>query len=113
MDIEVALYSGRPNPRFRLESDAAAELLRRLTALPPLSGAPKTQDGLGYRGIRIETDTSEIQVSDGTVLIHERTGRERQLRDPGRPLESCLVEAAAAVLEPETAAFLRQDLRQG
>jgi hypothetical protein len=115
MDVEVDLYSGRPNPRFRLDPAAAAELMRRLAALPPLSGPATPRETLGYRGLRIdagvaESPATEIVVSDGVVIVRDRDGAERLLKDPHRGLERWLIEAGTANLDPGEVVVLRQDL---
>jgi hypothetical protein len=115
MDVEVDLYSGRPNPRFRLEPTAAAELMRRLAALPPSSGRATLREGLGYRGLRIdagatESPVAEIVVSDGVVLVRDRGGTERLMEDTHRRLERWLVEVGTASLDPSELAVLREDL---
>ncbi len=115
MDVVVDLYSGRPNPRFRLEPTAAAELMHLLDALPPSSGRTTVREGLGYRGLRIdahatESPVAEIVVSDGLVLVRDRDGAERPLEDPHRGLERWLIETGAVSLDPSEVAVLREDL---
>jgi len=115
MDVEVDLYSGRPNPRFRLDPAVAAELMRRLDALPPLSGPATPRETLGYRGLRIdagvaESPVTEILVSNGVVFIRDRGGAERLLEDIHRGLEQWLIEAGMANLDPGEVAVLRHDL---
>lgn len=115
MDVEVDLYSGRPNPRFRLEPAAAAELMRRVAALPPLSGRATPRETLGYRGLRIDAGVAqspaiEIVVSDGVVFVRDRGGAERALQDLHRGLERWLIEAGTANLDPGEVAVLHQDL---
>lgn len=112
MDVEVDLYSGRPNPRFRLDAAAATELLRRLSTLHPSSVPPAPPAGLGYRGLRVDVGTdhppiTRILVSGGSVLVREETGRERRLHDPGRALERWLIDLGAGVLDPGTIAVIR------
>ena len=118
MNVEVDLYSGRRNPRFHLEPTAAAELMRRLAALPPSSGSTMPRQGLGYRGLRIdvgapEPGIAEVVVSDGVVILRDRGGMERVLEDPQRELERWIVEAGVANLDPDEIAVLRQDLASG
>ncbi|MCP2259810.1 hypothetical protein LX15_003519 [Streptoalloteichus tenebrarius] len=114
MEIEVDLYSGRPNPRLPLGGEAAAELVRRLAALSSTAhGSPAT--GLGYRGIRIVNESdehpfAEVVVSRGVVVVRDRQGGERRLGDPDRALESWLVDVVAAGLEPDTARYVREEL---
>jgi hypothetical protein len=112
-EVEVDLYSGRLNPRFSLDAETEAELVRRLAALPPLGSRAVPREGLGYRGLRIEGQAaapfSQIVVSDGVVLVYDRAGGERQFADPGRTLERWLVETSAAHLAPGELDMLRQD----
>jgi hypothetical protein len=112
--VEVDLYSGRPNPTFVVDAAAAAELRRRLDALPPASGTARPRDGLGYRGLRVRAGTPElppeVYVSDGTVVVHAADGSATRLADEGRALERWLFEAGAAGLGPDEAAVVRDDL---
>jgi hypothetical protein len=115
MDVEVDLYSGRPNPYFRLDPAKAGELMRRLAALPPSHGDATPREGLGYRGLRIEagaadSPVAEIVVSDGVVLVRNRGGGQYLLEDPDRALERWLIEAGAASLDPGEVLVLRRDL---
>jgi hypothetical protein len=117
MDVEIDLYSGRPNPRFRLDPASAAELIRRLVALRPSTGHARPREGLGYRGLRIEPDATgspfaEVVISGGVVLVRDHDGRERLLDDPGRDLERWLVEASASEVDADVVALLRRDLAQ-
>lgn len=116
MDVEVDLYSGRPNPRFRLEPAAAAVLMHRLAVLPPLPGRATPRATLGYRGLRInagvtESTVTEIVVSGGAVFVRDRDGSEHVLKDVDRELERWLVEAGAGQLDPHEVAVLDQDLK--
>jgi hypothetical protein len=114
MDVEVDLYSGRPNPHFRLDQAGAATLMRLLAALPPLSGHAAPRQTLGYRGLRIvsmtESPIAEIVVSGGVVFVRDRDGAEHLLKDPDRRLERWIVDAGAASLDPSTIAIVNEDL---
>jgi hypothetical protein len=115
LEVEVDLYSGRPNPRLRLAPAAAAELMRRVAALSPLSGPARISEGLGYRGFRIEPDNddpsvAESVISNGVVVVRDRSGAERFLADPERALERWLAETVRPTLDPQVAAVLTQQL---
>jgi hypothetical protein len=114
MDVEVDLYSGRPNPHFRLNPDEASEVLRRLADLPPLSDHAAPREGLGYRGLRLVPESSdsiaEIEVSAGVVVVHNRDGSVVYLADPGRTLERWLIETGAESLGPDVTSVLRQEV---
>jgi hypothetical protein len=115
MDVEIDLFSGRPNPRVRLDPQAAEELMRRLAALRPSTGQARPRDKLGYRGLRIQTEPSgspvaEVVVSGGVVVVRDVDGRESWRDDPGRRLERWLVESLASEMNSDLVALLRHDL---
>lgn len=98
-EVEVDLFSGRPNPRFALDEGAAAELSRRLAVLPGEAvPAPAGEAPLGYRGVRVRfPDGVEISAANGLVMRQD--GRTMGwFADPGRRLEAWLLERAAAAL---------------
>ena len=113
MQVEVDLFSGRPNPRFTLEPAQAAELLRRIAVLSPLDAAPEFPDNLGYRGLKVHVDedgpVAEIRISSGTVVVRERPDSQRVFLDQARALERWLVETGATSIEPEVMSVLRQE----
>ena len=45
MRVELDVYSGRPNPRWELTDQQAAELLTRLEAAQPVPGDSASFDG--------------------------------------------------------------------
>ncbi|MGW2374124.1 hypothetical protein [Kitasatospora sp. NPDC001683] len=114
MDVEVDLYSGRPNPRFPLRPAAVDELGRRIAALTPATGGERPYDGLGYRGMRVLTGpaetVAELVVSGELVTLRTPDGSLRHLRDPGRTLERWLLDQGAEDLAPEVTATVRQEL---
>jgi hypothetical protein len=126
MDVEVDLYSGRPNPRFTLGSGATAELTHRLETLPPAGESARPHEGLGYRGLHVQagstdSDTdadivtdivTEIVVSGGLVTVRNPDGSMRRLKDPERALERWLLDRGAADLDPNVVATIRQDLKR-
>ncbi|MEV5978371.1 hypothetical protein [Streptomyces sp. NPDC052114] len=116
MDVEIDLYSGRPNPVFGLAPEAGEELVGRIAALPPAPPGAAPPEGLGYRGLRITGDPKgdivEIVVSGGVVVVRDRNGSERVLQDPGRSLEHSLAELAATRLDPAELSLLRRELRR-
>ncbi|GHG78827.1 hypothetical protein GCM10018779_59160 [Streptomyces griseocarneus] len=87
MLVEVDLFSGRPNPRWRL-GPRAAEEFRTLTAgLPPAGPVARPPSpGLGYRG---------FTVTDADRVIHVFAGRVTEgttsRTDPDRSLEHWLL----------------------
>jgi len=51
VEIMLNIFSGRPNPRWRLSDEQVNDLQARLRALP--EAAPVVPPGLGYRGFII------------------------------------------------------------
>ena len=102
MQVEIDVYSGRPNPVWELDAVQSAELAAKLQALPA-AGAGALPDGLGYRGLRLRPQTSGtavpaaaglIEIGAGRVHMTRADGTTRQLADPGRALERWLIDTA-------------------
>jgi hypothetical protein len=114
MDVEVDLYSGRPNPHFALGPVESGEVMRRIGALPPAADSKQPRDGLGYRGLHIRAGSDDtatgIVVSDGLVVIRDPDGSLRRLRDPGRTLERWTIDVGVTNLDPEAVATIRHEL---
>lgn len=89
LHVVLDLFSGLPNPRWTLDADAARELVRRVGALAPRTGAPDPPS-LGYRGLVVEQagprSAASMRFYRGTVFLSDR-----QLTDPDRALERWLV----------------------
>jgi len=101
-NVEIDVYSGRPNPSWSLSKEVISDLLRRLQVLEPSRSAPTEFDGLGYRGVRAELrDSLELSaslfVSRGSVTII-RNGRQSWYRDEGRELELWLVHTGTNIV---------------
>jgi hypothetical protein len=98
MEVELDVFSGRPNPRLGLLPHQAREftnILRRLLrqrkhAVPP-------EQGLGYRGFIVTGTSDELGNYDKVVVangsVHARSGSvSLQLEDRDRALERWLLE---------------------
>jgi hypothetical protein len=113
-EVELDLYSGRPNPRFALDDATEVELAGRLARLPPSAGPLSLREGLGYRGFRIRGGSgarfAEVAVSDGVVWVLDKAGAERWFTDPDRALERWLADVARQHLGSEELDLLRHDL---
>jgi hypothetical protein len=91
IEVELLVYSGRPNPRVELDASLAAEFTTRLGALGPLDHEFSADGRLGYRGLRVSfaagPTIQEVEISAGAVRIHDRTGATWDLADPQREFE--------------------------
>ena len=113
-EVEVDIYSGLPNPRFVLGAAQAAELERRIAALPPPLANTGPRTGLGYRGVLVR-DTGpfvDLVISAGTVTMRDRSGHVTQKSDPRRELERWLIEAGAGHLQQGELEAIREELRR-
>lgn len=100
MLVELDVFSGRPNPRWRLDANDQAWLRARLATLAPSAEALAPPPDLGYRG---------FAWSDAGGLYRARLGRVETpfgpRRDPGCAIERFLLDRL-----PTQAAPLRQRL---
>lgn len=105
VEVELDVYSGRPNPTWVLSAEDSAELRRRIDALPATTGSAPAGN-LGYRGFlcRLAEGAAPARVRQVVALpdgsTRDAAGRalERWLLDTGRPRLSADV---IAVVEQE------------
>ena len=74
--VELDLFSGRPNPAWQLDESRTRQLQQLVASLSPASTGPPDPPGLGYRGFRIRVGDRLYRVWDGHVPIHEVTNDE-------------------------------------
>ncbi len=77
LEVELDVFSGRPNPGWRLSAAESAELMALLDALP--GGPERMPPALGYRGFVVHdrsgsagAQASPLRVFDGTVKLGDR-----------------------------------------
>lgn len=109
MQVELDAFSGRPNPRWELAGPEVSELTKQLRELKPSQGRANTFEGLGYRGFVIRTDSEEIRVYRGVVVI-ERGGHEERLDDSGRTLERWLFHSAQGHVDEAVLQYIGSEL---
>jgi len=91
VEVELDIFSGRPNPKWTLEPRLEAELCDKLDSLlSDTRGSFPEPPGLGYRGFLIGMETGTIRVYRGTVQIGDEVKE-----DPARALEKWLLETAS------------------
>lgn len=104
MQVEVDVYSGRPNPHWNLTPQEAEEFVSRFQGLPSSQGTETMNEGLGYRGLivtkpgdRIE-GYNEILISNGLVLArHDEQSQE--FTDQNRKLEKWVLQTGKGWLD--------------
>ena len=106
-DVEIDVFSGRPNPTWSLSHTQTASLLEMVAGLPQ-SEAGAAPDHLGYRGmiVRLHDATArELTVHNGVVVV-DGTSR----TDPERRVERWLLETGRGAVEQSTYDFVEGEL---
>lgn len=104
MQVELDVFSGRPNPRWNLTSQEAKEFVNRFQALPQHLERSAIEEGLGYRGLIVtELDEpiqeyEEILVANGLVIAKQDRQSER-FTDQNRRLEEWLLQTGRGQLD--------------
>jgi hypothetical protein len=107
MQVEIDLFSGRPNPAWELTAAEVSELKARLATLP--TGLPVAMpEVLGYRGLHIsplpgrqginEPSSAntfiDVQIGGGAINAVRYNGTALHLVDTGQSLECWLLTIA-------------------
>jgi len=89
MEIELDVFSGRPNPRWLASPEHAASVSAALSSLPAAPDQPEPGH-LGYRGFVVRQQGLSARVYGGRVIVTangttrtfvDSTGLEKQLTD--------------------------------
>jgi hypothetical protein len=111
-EVELDVFSGRPNPTWTLTGPEAEILERRLAALPRT--APCEVSGrLGYRGLVarlklgagrwvVRVQAGCVQIDEGEALVHAR--------DEGRELERWLIDTGRQRLGEDVVEIVEREL---
>jgi hypothetical protein len=91
VEVELDVFSGRPNPRWTLSTDRVKELEERLQGLEQTEG--REPPGLGYRGFLLRgRGDLQLRAFDSTIAVTS-AGRTSFFKDAGG-LEELLLEQA-------------------
>ena len=91
VEVELEVFSGRPNPRWVLRAEEGDSLLELVGSLKE-SGGPMPAAGLGYRGFILRDGDREIVVY--RRLVRVRRGAEEDIYRDTVGLEKRLVDGA-------------------
>jgi hypothetical protein len=97
MEASALLYSGRPNPSWRVPAPLAQRVRETLAEAPAAGAGGGKPPGLGYSGIRLryEDEDGGARTADlfGGVAVLDG----RRLADPQRQLERALLASGEAL----------------
>ena len=109
--VEVDVFSGRPNPTWNLTAAEARAFVERFAALPSFPGigdgdGAEEHQGLGYRGLKVnlfsEGRERRVSIGHGKVVVEEPGSQKpRQFQDPERNLERWLLQTGRGHLDPD------------
>jgi len=93
------LYSGRPDPTWRLSERQLRQLVQIWDALRPSSVPPLRAPPLGYRGCVVRSKTRRHWTAYGGVVAYASANLPVELRvDDARQFESTVLATAPASL---------------
>jgi hypothetical protein len=95
MQIELDVFSGRPNPTWALSDQEGKEFLAKFKALTASDSHKPHYDGLGYRGFKVTEfqDYDKVTVLEG--IVEARRGEKTyRWRDQEKTLEKYLLKLA-------------------
>jgi hypothetical protein len=104
MQVELDIFSGRPNPRWDLTPAEALKFRKMVTALPSSARRSPLAGGLGYRGLIVRPPGNKPEDFDELVIYNEvvtarRGDRSKAFVDKGRLLEKWLLSTGKRFLE--------------
>ena len=114
--VELDVYSGQPNPRWKLDDKICNDILEEISHLAAEKAVIPRPDQLGYRGLRVIVDAvpshkyEEFYVGDGYVFLHHE-GMERVLIDDNRRIEQKLLASGARTSDKKLNALVLQILQ--
>lgn len=114
MQVEVDVYSGRPNPRWDLSPQQAEEFLKMVRSLPKGERDTALDEGLGYRGLNVTGDKlkqegyDKLVIGKGIVVAQEGS-ESQQFTDKDRALERWLLQTGKGQLEDELYEYLSEE----
>jgi hypothetical protein len=95
MQVEVDVFSGRPNPAWNLSDQEASQFQAKFKSLATSESQKPLYDGLGYRGFKVIgfQDYDRMTIWNGHVEAR-RGDKTLRWRDPEKSLEKYLLTVA-------------------
>jgi hypothetical protein len=110
--VELDIFSGRPNPEWRLSAVDVAFLEQKLSVLP-VATPSQPADPLGYRGfivqIRQANNEATVTVQNGIVRT-TRAGEVTHYKDPDRAVERWLLNTGGPFLDEDLFNLVEREL---
>jgi len=106
MQVELDIFSGRPNPQWTLASEENEEFFRQFQALPESTAGKLEIPGLGYRGFRVTAVEDMVEGCSEILVFRENVvatcdGKSRHFTDRDQILEQWLVQTSKGHVEDD------------
>jgi hypothetical protein len=106
MQVEVDMFSGRPNLHWELTVPESQEFARRFQSLPAQQGEGFVNEGLGYRGLIVRESGEEVEGERDIVnyqgfVVAKRQGKFQLFTDRNGALEKWLIQTGEGRLDDE------------
>lgn len=113
LEVEIDLFSGRPNPRWRMGATESSHFLSLLSQLPAVAGG-RLPEALGYRGMIISSAVGPVAGYDRVIcyrglVFGQRGEAVEAFADHDRALERWLAERAGSQLDPDLRGVLGEE----
>ena len=111
--VTLDVYSGRPNPTWRLSGQQVADLLQKLEALPRNAVEVRSTEALGYRGVKalVQKIANSVEVVAAKGAVTRRIGDQVQtFSDHDRMFELWLVETGEQGLSESLLQMVRREI---
>lgn len=117
LQIELDVYSGRPNPVWNLDPKETEFLLAQLEKLPSAPDVTPPTERLGYRGFIIKpasgTRSNWEELMVGFGVVSERQGLTvKYALDKSRTLERWLVESAKGKIGEDLFSYVLSEVEK-
>jgi hypothetical protein len=107
-EVELDIFSGRPNPVWTLPEADATTFREKVDGLPSTASG-QVANNLGYRGFIVRASGEVVTVQRGLVR-RTRGETTAYATDPNRDLERWLLQSGRPSLEPDLATTVEREL---
>jgi hypothetical protein len=114
--VELDVYSGQPNPRWKLDDKICQDVLEEISRLPTESTMIPRPEPLGYRGLSVIMDIApsgkreEFYVGGGYVFLRHEGARSVRI-DDNRRIEQKLLASGRRTPDQKLGALVSQILQ--
>jgi hypothetical protein len=110
--VELDIFSGRPNPTWTLTASEASDLASRISKLTHIETKEQRPGNLGYRGFIVQDDNQTIRAYQGIIEVSIQKAVVFY-RDPQRQVELWLLAIARPPLDQDLTTGIATEIMRG